>query len=305
MQSFNSTVVGQEKLAAFLNHLPMIVDELQLAKDSRGKLNFNVYALAEGVGRTRGTKEGGVDRTATWSNCILTNGESPLTTQGAGAGALNRVIDLECSPNKKVIEDGPGTANLVRKNYGFAGRDFVEKLYSDNNLERAEELHKKHFKALSDCDATEKQAIAAALILTADELATQWIFKDGRAITGDEIGEFLMSQDAVSIGRRGYEFFCDWVAQNANRLREGQEQGEAYGILEGNYACIIRSLFIKVADENGFPHKALLSYLKERRLIDTRGRAMTKCKRVNGIKTECVCLCLEGPEVDPDEDLPF
>lgn len=305
MQSFNSTMVGQEKLAAFLNHLPMIVDELQLAKDSRGKLNFNVYALAEGVGRTRGTKEGGVDRTATWSNCILTNGESPLTTQGAGAGALNRVIDLECSPNRKVIEDGPGTANLVRKNYGFAGREFVEKLYSDDNLERAEELHKKHFRVLSDCDATEKQAIAAALILTADELATEWIFKDGRAITGEEIREFLMSQDAVSIGRRGYEFFCDWVAQNANRLREGQEQGEVYGLLDGGKAYIIRNVFNRAAEDNGFPPKALLSYLKDRGLIEARGRAFTKGKRVNGILSECVCLRLNGPEFDPEEDLPF
>lgn len=305
MQSFNSTVVGQEKLAAFLNHLPMIVDELQLARDSRGKLNFNVYTLAEGVGRTRGTKEGGVDRTATWSNCILTNGESPLTAQGAGAGALNRVIDLECSPNKKVIENGPETANLVRKNYGFAGREFVEHLYSGGNLERAEQLHKKHFKALSDCDATEKQAIAAALILAADELATEWIFQDGRTITREEISEFLMNQDAVSIGRRGYEFFCDWAAQNANRLREGQEQGEVYGLLDGNKAYIIRSVFDRVAEDNGFPSRAVLSYLKERGLIETRGRAFTKNKRVNGILTECVCLLLEGPAFDENDDLPF
>lgn len=305
MQSFNSTVVGQEKLAAFLNHLPMIVDELQLARDSRGKLNFNVYALAEGVGRTRGTKEGGIDRTATWSNCILTNGESPLTVQGAGAGALNRVIDLECSPGRRVIEDGPKTANLVRKNYGFAGREFVEHLYSGGNLERAGQLHQKHFKALSDCDATEKQAIAAALILTADELATQWIFRDGRAITREEISEFLMSQDAVSIGRRGYEFFRDWVAQNANRLREGQEQGETYGLLDGNKAYIIRNVFNRAAEDNGFPPKALLSYLKERGLIEARGRGYTKGKRVNGILSECVCLLLEGPEIHAADDLPF
>ena len=304
-QSFNTTMVGQEKLAAFLNHLPMIVDELQLAKDNRGKLSFNVYALAEGVGRTRGTKEGGIDRTATWSNCIITNGESPITGTSAGAGALNRVIDLECSSGKKVIEDGLGTANLVRKNYGFAGRAFVEKLYSDDNLERAGALHRKHFKALSDCDATEKQAIAAALILTADELATEWIFKDNRAVTQDEIGDFLMSQDAVSIGRRGYEFFCDWVAQNANKLRDGVEQGEVYGLLEGKRAYIIRGVFNRVAEDNGYPSKALLSYLKERRLIEARGRAYTKGKRVNGILSECVCLLLEGPEFDEDDDLPF
>lgn len=124
-------------------------------------------------------------------------------------------------------------------------------------------------------------------------------------MTQDEIGDFLMSQDAVSIGRRGYEFFCDWVAQNANKLRDGVEQGEVYGLLEGKRAYIIRSVFNRVAEDNGYPSKALLSYLKERRLIEARGRAYTKGKRVNGILSECVCLLLEGPEFDEDDDLPF
>lgn len=56
VQTFNSTAVGQEKTAAFLNSIPVLVDELQLAKDGRGRTQFNVYALAQGVGRTRGTK---------------------------------------------------------------------------------------------------------------------------------------------------------------------------------------------------------------------------------------------------------
>lgn len=58
VQTFNSTAVGQEKTAAFLNSIPVLVDELQLAKDGRGRTQFNVYALAQGVGRTRGNKSG-------------------------------------------------------------------------------------------------------------------------------------------------------------------------------------------------------------------------------------------------------
>ena len=226
IQTFNSTVVGREKLAAFLNHLPLIVDELQLAKDSRGKLAFDVYALAEGVGRTRGNKNGGIDRTPTWSNCILTSGETPITNSSAGAGAVNRVIEIECLSSHKIIEDGHTTAGILRKNYGFAGREFVERLYQEGNTERAAELYKKHFRALSENDTTEKQAMAAAVILTADELATEWMFQAGRAITEQEISQFLASRAAVSSGRRGYDYFCDWAAQNANRLRGDVEMGD-------------------------------------------------------------------------------
>lgn len=66
IQTFNSTMVGQEKMAAFLNSIPFLIDELQLARDGRGKSQFNVYALAQGVGRTRGNKPAGVDAPPTW-----------------------------------------------------------------------------------------------------------------------------------------------------------------------------------------------------------------------------------------------
>ena len=97
VQTFNGTQVGQERTAAFLNHLPMCLDELQLTKDGKGRSNFDVYQLAQGVGRSRGKRSGGVEMTPTWNCCFLTTGESPLTTVSSGAGAVNRVIDLECT----------------------------------------------------------------------------------------------------------------------------------------------------------------------------------------------------------------
>ncbi|MCI2026170.1 MAG: DUF927 domain-containing protein [Clostridiales bacterium] len=308
IQTFNSTVVGREKLAAFLNHLPLCVDELQLAKDARGKMMFDVYALAEGVGRTRGNKNGGVDQTPTWSNCILTTGETPITGNGSGAGAINRVIEIECQSAEKIIEDGHSVSNIVKKNYGFAGQEFVAKLYSDgeDNVSQCAALYKDFFKQLSDNDTTEKQAMAAAVVLTADKLATEWLFRDNKALTVKEIAQFLASKAAVSSGERGYRYMCDWVTQNANRMRLDTDQGDVFGLVQNDVAFVISSVFRKAAEDGGFSSPALLSYLKQRGLIETRGRAYTKCKRINGVATECVCMQL--PKVEPDlskEDLPF
>ena len=172
IQSFNSTVVGHEKMAAFLNNIPMCIDELQLSKDGYGKSKFDVYQLAQGVGRTRGNKSGGVDRTPTWSNCILTTGETPIIKDGAGAGAVNRVIDLECPIGEKVVLDGQGTANAVKANYGHAGRKFVENL----DISKAKQLYEKYFVLLSKSETTEKQCMAAAIILTADALTSEMFF---------------------------------------------------------------------------------------------------------------------------------
>ena len=310
IQTFNSTVVGREKLAAFLNHLPLCVDELQLARDARGRVMFDVYALAEGVGRTRGTRTGGVDQTPTWANCILTTGETPITGSGSGAGAINRVIEMECRAAEKIIEDGHAVSNTVKRHYGFAGREFVQMLYNDqSNIERAAELYHGYFKALSGNDTTEKQAMAAAVILVADTLATEWLFEDGQALTVQEIAQFLASKAAVSSGERGYRYMCDWVTQNANKMRACSDIGEVYGLIQGDIAFIISSVFRRAAEEAGFSAPALLSYLKQQGLIETRGRAMTKNKRINGVPTECVCMRLPSEEEEgtslSEQDLPF
>ena len=307
IQTFNSTIVGREKFAAFLNHLPMIIDELQLSRG--GRQQFDIYALSEGVGRTRGNKSGGIDVTPTWRNCILTSGESPITSVTDGAGAINRVVEIECNAKSKIIEDGHKISAAVKRSYGHAGRLFVERLYEDaETINEAHDIYSAFFKGLSERDTTEKQAMAAAVILTADELATRWIFQDGRAITPDELAAFLASKSAASVGRRGYEYMRDWVAQNSLKLNPAADRGDLYGVIDGDYAYIIRSVFNRAVQDAGFSPSALLSWLRAENMIQTRGRNMTRGKRINGVVTECVCLKLTGETEDltpPEEDIPF
>lgn len=302
VKTFDGTTVGLEKTAAFLNNLPLCLDELQLAKDLKGRTNFDVYKLAQGVGRTRGNRSGGVDLTPTWRNCILTTGESPLTGQAAGAGAVNRVLDIECRSAQAVIKDGMRISSAVKRNYGFAGRTFVEKLYQPGVMERVAERYRKLFQQLNDMDTTEKQAMAAATIILADELACEWIFQEGeQSLTVEQISEFLASRAAVSAGDRGYQYLCDWVTQHSNQLVGRSDTIEVLGALDGNRAYIIRSVFERILQDAGYSTAAMISYLKQEHLIETRGRNNTKGKRINGIPTECFCLLL--PAVDTEEEL--
>lgn len=307
VQTFNATQVGQERTAAFLNHLPFCIDELQLTKDSHGRSNFDVYQLAQGVGRSRGKRSGGVEMTPTWSCCFLTTGESPIFGNSAGAGAVNRVIDIECTAGDAVVKDGQRISGILKQNYGFAGKIFVSKLYSSEKmLEQVRAIYNENFRDLRQGDSTEKQAMAAAAILTADFLASMWIYNDDgeTVLTAEEIGKFLASREAVSAGKRAYDWLCDWVAANANRFYEGQKDfnGEIFGVIDHNTAYIIRGVFNRAIAEAGFSGSATLSYLKSNRLIETKGRAYTKCKRVNGIRTECVVLTLAADEDSTEFD---
>ena len=304
VKTFDGTGVGMEKTAAFLNNLPFCLDELQLAKDSKGRTTFDVYKLAQGVGRTRGNRSGGVDLTPTWRNCILTTGESPLTGTASGAGAVNRVIDIECKSAQAVIKDGMRISGAVKRNYGFAGRKFVERLYQPGVIDQVSERYRELFRILSDRDTTEKQAMAAAAIILADELACQWIFSGQQPLTIEQVSEFLASKAAVSAGDRGYKYLCDWVTQNSNKLcgRSENPNIEVLGALEDGRAYIIRSVFERILQDAGYSTAAMISYLKQSNLIETRGRANTKGKRINGIPTECFCLRLPSVELDDEAD---
>lgn len=304
VKTFDGTVVGMEKTAAFLNNLPFCLDELQLAKDSKGRTTFDVYKLAQGVGRTRGNRAGGVDLTPTWRNCILTTGESPLTGTASGAGAVNRVIDIECKSAQAVIRDGMRISGAVKRNYGFAGRKFVERLYQPGVIDQVSERYRELFRILSDRDTTEKQAMAAAAIILADELACQWIFSGQQPLTIEQVSEFLASKAAVSAGDRGYKYLCDWVTQNSNKLcgRSENPNIEVLGALEDGRAYIIRSVFERILQDAGYSTAAMISYLKQENLIETRGRANTRGKRINGIPTECFCLRLPAVDLDDEED---
>ncbi|MGN0613722.1 MAG: DUF927 domain-containing protein [Porcipelethomonas sp.] len=303
IQTFNATQVGHEKTAAFLNNIPMCIDELQLSKDSHGRSKFDVYQLSQGVGRTRGTKTGGIDKPPSWNLCILTTGESPLTSDNSGAGAVNRVIDIECRAKDAVIRDGIGTSRIVKQNYGYAGKMFVESL-TDEVISEARDIYERLFRELLSGSTTEKQAMAAAMLLTADQLADRFVFKTGKHLTVSQISDFLKSKASVSAGERGYSYMCDWVAMNSNRFKSSNENSDVYGLIQEDWAYINGAVFRKAAKDAGFDDRALLSWLKTNGLILTRGRRFTRGKRINGVNVECVVMKLPsgGDEGIADED---
>lgn len=306
-QTFKSTSVGIEMMAGFLHSLPLFLDELQLSKDRHGRIVFNVYELAAGTGKLRSNVSLGLNYTPRWSNCFITSGETPIVSETDGAGALNRVIEIECRPGEKVIQNGHRTANALKANYGHAGKLFVDKLCA-GGIDEAKALYEEQYAACMQSDTTEKQAMAAAILLTADALATGWIFQDGRALTAGDLGEFLKSKSSVSLSGRGYELLCDWVAENANQFQKTVERGEHYGIVEDGIAYINRSVFNRICNENSIAPKALLSNLKAEGKIIVGAKGYTRTKKIDGISVACVWLKLppdDGLLEDDGDELPL
>lgn len=299
IQTFNSTQVSCERTAAFLNNVPLCIDELQLSKDSHGHSKFDVYQLAQGVGRGRGNRAGGIDKVPTWSLCILTTGESPIVQASAGAGAVNRVIDIECRASESVIKDGFATSAIIKQNYGHAGRQFIESLTGED-LEQARTRYRELFKELSSGDSTEKQAMAAAMLLIADELADKYIFHSGKALTVNQISGFLKEKSEVSAGQRAYNFLCDWVAINASRFQTSENTGEFWGKVDEaeNKVYIISNVFRKSLIDNGFDERAVTSWLRSNGLIEPNknGRNNAQYRSIDGHQARYIVMSLPQSE---------
>lgn len=290
--TFNSTLVGQEMTASFLNSLPMCIDELQI-QSSSGIRDFDriIYQLTEGVGRTRGAKTGGLQKMNTWKNCIITNGEHPISNANSGGGAVNRVIEFEC--DEKVYSDLVGICAVIQSNYGFAGREFVEYLQTDGAFDRVNAIQKEYYRELLKSDSTDKQAASASAILAADHIATELIFKDGNNLTVADLEKIMTKKKEVNVNNRALEFVYELVERNPNRFKAnefGDYQGEVWGKSEENCIYIIKSVFDREMGNGGFNSTAFLAWAKRNDIIITDNGKRTKKARITGNSTNCVCI---------------
>ena len=302
-KTFDSTNVGQEMTAGFLNSLPLILDEFQLKEDKKG-FDKVVYQLAEGIGRTRGSKTGGLQQLKTWGNTILTNGETPLTTQTSAAGAINRIIELDC--DEVMFEDPNGCVTTLYSNYGIAGRMFVEWLSDPEHMKEAKKIYDSYSRALENTDVTDKQIMAASIILTADELISGLFFNEP-PVGIDKAIRFLKTKADLDTNKRAYKQICQYCSINKSKFNDDDNKGEVWGTSDDKFYYIISLQFAKICEANNVNEIALLKWLKKNKLIEvTKGN--TKTKRINGEPEHCVWL--KKPEndydvIEEDPDNPF
>lgn len=284
---FKTTDVALEAKADMLNNLPMILDDT--SKTSSGiRDNFEgvVYDLCSGKGKSRSNKELGINRENRWRNCIIVNGERPLNSYVNQGGAINRILEVECG--EKIYKDPQETVEIVKKNYGFAGKRFVE-IVKEMDIEEIKKIQKDFQKQLFDSDKMQKQAMSLSIILTADKIATEQIFKDGQYISIEEGKQVLIDRSALSDNERCYQFILDKVAMNGQRF-DIATNCEKWGVFENDYIVFYNQAFTDLCKAGGFSRKSFLSWADKEGLIKTDKDRNTKIKRIGEKIYRCVYL---------------
>ncbi|MDE7017287.1 MAG: DUF927 domain-containing protein, partial [Lachnospiraceae bacterium] len=297
---FKTTDVALEAKANMLNHLPMILDDTS-KKNRRIEENFEgvVYDLCSGKGKTRSNRDIGINAENHWNNCILTNGERPLTSYVNQGGAINRILEIECG--EKVYTDPQLTADMLKQNYGFAGKDFVEAIKA-MGADTVKEIQKEFQQQIFDDEKMQKQSISLSIILTADKIATDLLFKDGQYISIDEAKKVLIDRNELSDNERCYRYIMDKVAMNGTRF-DDDTACEKWGTFKDGYAVFYPQALEELCKTGGFSKKSFLSWANKKSLLSHSSGANTKPTRINGAVCKCVWLKIEEvSEIETDEN---
>lgn len=283
--NFRASDTNLEIRADMLNSLPMVLDDSKNAsKYVQDNYESLIYNLCAGKGKGRSNKDLGVAEEKTWNCVTICNGENPISEFADSGGAINRIIEIECCED---IYENPAEINsTVMKNYGFAGRVFVGNLkrFTPDELK---EMKSDIEKGFDGYNFPAKQVMAISTLLLADKLATDFIFKDGRELTVEDVADIPTRKKDVSEGQRCYEFIIESLSVYGQHF-DAQFSCDQWGFKEtpDEYGDVYVYFYPKPLENllknNGFSRKAFSAWAINRELIKHTGKRDTVIKRDGG-----------------------
>lgn len=309
-RSMNATANSIVRTAAFLYSVPFCADEMQQIKDRWGNYDNFIMFVCEGIDRGKAKAKGGVEEQKTWKNAFIFTGEEPVTKANSGGGVKNRCIEIEVKD--KIIPDGNKTANLVKENYGFAGKRFVEYLQTIE-AEEIKMAYKELFtEIINSTDTTEKQALSMALILLADRYACEVIFDNSKPLEVAEVKEYLVSAKTVDMPERAYEWVVNWIAENIIRFNSyiDDNKGAIWGKVDDNVATVNKNVLTEAMNRAGFDFAACSRVWQDNGKLELNSRGyITHQTKVRNVKANYIRLVLPADDATFEEiedvDNPF
>lgn len=310
---YKSTDVALEVRADVLNNLPVLLDDTSNAtKKIVDDFENIIYRLCSGKGKSRSNKDLGTNRENNWKNCFITNGERPLSGYVNQGGAINRIIEIEAGSN--IFKNPQKTVDVLKANYGFAGRKFVE-IVREIGKDEIKRMYDEICEQLFQQDKMQKQAMSLACILLADKIATERIFEDGQYISMDDAKKCLIDRTELSENERCYRYIMDKVAMNGQRF-DDETNCEKWGVIENGYIIFFNQAFSELCNIGGFSKKTFLPWANRKGILQMQNGQYTKVKKINGNTHRCVWIKLDdGIKTDENgfisveeydqEELPF
>ncbi|MBO9454631.1 DUF927 domain-containing protein [Paracoccus sp. R12_1] len=200
VRPWNATINGIEARAAEASDTLLILDEIGQSDASSTKSDIAkiTYMLANGVGKARADKNGGLQHGSSWRVLAISTGEHPISDlvrdhHGASrmtGGVGVRMIDLPIHPKNASLSESHDNSesagqvidtarSVISDHYGHAGPAFVRRLIAEPEI-AIEKVQRSisRFMEMAGGNADDPQvtrvAKRIALIVAAGELAEEY-----------------------------------------------------------------------------------------------------------------------------------
>ncbi len=265
VSKYFSTIVGMERWAGTLKHLPYAMDELQTLNQKRLSVNDIVYTLGNGSGKTRGRVGSGLQKVETWRNCILSTGEQPMATDSSMDGVNTRLMEIYAAPlttandiisssdtavtnyeddngissaDAMIVTDGVDTFaqqlhQVSEENYGFAGEKFIRFVVSklENSEDGGYNPIKADYKRIrAEFNSTNIHTDDVAVLALADYYASIAVFGIDETVAFEEaimLGNQLLGNLEANKPQDSIESAWQYVCGWVSSNKPHFENGEA------------------------------------------------------------------------------
>lgn len=321
-----ATSTALELRLNFLNSLPMLLDDMAQVKNQYdGNFSELIYRWCAGKGKERANRNLELNKSTTWKNCIITNAEHSLITSTMQGGAVNRIIDVEMAEGE-IFKNGHDVVEVLKSNYGYCGKEFIDIIQNVVGFDGVKEIQKDFYEQIinatkgTEREKEEKQILPMSILLTADKIAEEYLFKDGVRLDFETCVNLLKNKNEVSENERTYQYLVDEIVRNDIKFQHSSDELDRaivdnWGFIddEKHQAIIIRTVFNDILKKGGFSDRTFLSWAAKRGIIevDADGVHKDKRKKIKGTTLRCVFLYLEAdcddfiPLEEIEEELPF
>jgi len=277
MISFNTTVAGLERTAAFYCDLPLGIDERQQAGNKQDLIQQLVYMVSGGKGKTRAAKNGGLQTTYQWRTVALATGEEPLSTDTTMTGVSTRVLEIYGGPFENET-DACLMHQQAAEDCGWAGPAFIERLVQIDEREIVDAYREMEQYVRTVSEGKNGSHIAGiSVVALADALIDHWFFGNDRAAAWETAKQMarriLVDQvegNATDVNENAVQFVTDWVLSNKAYFGTNVV-GTCLGFTSesGNTAYIFPSMLNQALSKAGYSPRKTMKYMAEQGLIST------------------------------------
>jgi hypothetical protein len=297
-----NTQVAVEQVASVCGELPIFLDDAQHCPVELKRAV--IYMIANGRGKGRGGRGGGISETATWHTVALSTSEEPLHEASPHEGARGRILPLggATSPfprgSAALVQ---GLEHAVAVNHGHAGELYLRHLNGWTDAEwfrwqgRYFGLRTELLKSSSSNLLGRVGGYIAAIQLAAEVVGPLL----GLPFKPDVVGAWLKlhldeQQADQNLVLAALRALADYYVANVQHFAgDGQhKRGAVFGAAkDGQYVGFLRSTVEAVFKPRRWHQTALLNKLAESgALLVTEGDRHSKKVSVGGIKHRMVCV---------------